>query len=193
MTADKVQNLWGQAFRLVSDGLAESDVVTFVEKLMSQQRESLKQAHHIDSLHKLAAVTVEEADLMASNIRKEAQRDADAESASIVAAAQEKARRILESADSAVKSQTRTAARMKRAVAGVEALKKAQSARIAEVDAALQALKESAQQELSTRMKSHYLGKHLAQSVHFLSAFEALVEEVEAELIQTEVELPPSD
>ena len=49
MPADKVRNLWGQDFR--SKGLAENDVVVFVEKLMSQHRESLKQADHLASLH----------------------------------------------------------------------------------------------------------------------------------------------
>ena len=74
MSDEKIQNLWGQAFRLVSDGLAEGDVVTFVEKMMSQHRESLKQADHISTLHKLASLTVEEAHELASNIRATAKR-----------------------------------------------------------------------------------------------------------------------
>jgi len=178
MSDEKIQNLWGQAFRLVSDGLAERDVVTFVEKMMSQHRESLKQADHISTLHKLASLTVEEAQELASNIRTMAKRESEAEASSIISDAQSRAREILESAEYTVKSQTRAASRLRKAAAAMEALRQAQLGRFEEIDSELQTLKESARQELSTRMKSHYLGKHLA-------AFEEFIKGVQAELSET--------
>lgn len=185
MSDEKIQNLWGQAFRLVSDGLAERDVVTFVEKMMSQHRESLKQADHISTLHKLASLTVEEAQELASNIRTMAKRESEAEASSIISDAQSRAREILESAEYTVKSQTRAASRLRKAAAAMEALRQAQLGRFEEIDSELQTLKESARQELSTRMKSHYLGKHLAQSVLFVAAFEEFIKGVQAELSET--------
>ncbi|MCH8149269.1 MAG: hypothetical protein IH987_15010, partial [Planctomycetes bacterium] len=61
MTSDKSKSLWGQNFRVVLEGLAETDVVIFVEKLMRQHRESLKQLDHIASLHELATKMVQDA------------------------------------------------------------------------------------------------------------------------------------
>ena len=62
----------------------------------------------------------------------------------------------------------------------------------------LQTPKESARQELSTRMKSHYLGKHLAQSVQFVAAFEEFIKGVQTELSETSLsetalDDPPDD
>ena len=94
MPADKVRNLWGQDFRILSKGLAENDVVVFVEKLMSQHRESLKQADHLASLHELAAMTVEEAERMAASIKEEARKEVEAESARITAEARARAEQV---------------------------------------------------------------------------------------------------
>ena len=135
MSDEKIQNLWGQAFRLVSDGLAEGDVVTFVEKMMSQHRKSLNQADHISTLHKLASLTVEEAQELASNIRATAKREAESEASRVLADAQSRAKEILESAEYTVKSQTRAASRLRKAAAAMEALRQAQLARFDEIDA----------------------------------------------------------
>ena len=71
MGDEKVKSLWGQDFRVVSEGLAETDVVIFVEKMMRQHRDSLKQLDHIAALHELATKTVEDAEQLSSDIKPE--------------------------------------------------------------------------------------------------------------------------
>ena len=102
---------------------------------MSQHRESLKQADHISTLHKLASLTVEEAQELASNIRATAKREAESEASRVLADAQSRAKEILESAEYTVKSQTRAASRLRKAAAAMEALRQAQLARFDEIDA----------------------------------------------------------
>ena len=130
----------------------------------------------MESLHELAKKTVEEAEGLARGIRQEASREAEAESSRILAEAEESAREILEDGDRAAAEQAR-AASVRLANIQAEFQRSAQE-RVAEIDAALKVLKESAVKELSTRMRSHYIGKHLYQSVHFIPAFESFIEAV---------------
>ena len=180
MTTNKVKSMWGQDFRVVAEGLAETDVVIFIERLMREYREGLEQLDHVSSLRALATKTVEEAERLASNIRDEARRGSEAASAKIIAEAREKAQVILQEAEIASREMVEAARRKVTAIEG-ESLKRTRQ-RIVEIDSALRALKESAVEELSTRMPSHYIGKHLYQGVHFISAFDSLIRAVEAEL-----------
>ena len=189
MSTEKAKSLWGQDFRVVSEGLAETDVVIFVEKLMRQHRESLKQLDHIAALHELATKTVEDAEQMATTIREEAKTQSNADSASMVAEAKKKAGQILEEADKAAKDRTEAARDTIAAVA--QESRRHLRQRITEIDEALAALKESAVRELSGRMPSHYIGKHLYQGVHFLPAFENFVKKVDADLAQDEPPFGP--
>ena len=189
MSTEKAKSLWGQDFRVVSEGLAETDVVIFVEKLMRQHRESLKQLDHIAALHELATKTVEDAEQLASTIREEARMQSDTDSASIVAEAKKTAGQILDGRAKAAKDQTQAA---RDTIASIDQESRQQlRQRIAGIDEALEALKDSAIRELSARMPSHYIGKHLSQSVHFLPAFENFVKKVDADLAQDEPPLGP--
>ena len=186
MDSSKSHNLWGKDFRIVPSGLAETDVVDFVEKLMKEHRESLKQLDHLGALRELASMTVEEAEELASTITEDARRKADEAAAKTIAKAKEEARKILERAERALREQTETVARMRRGAAEADALKEALRQGIATIESSLAALTESARRELSGRMPSHYIGKHLHQSVHFLAAFEDLIREVQAESARDE-------
>ena len=217
MPADKVRNLWGQDFRILSKGLAENDVVVFVEKLMSQHRESLKQADHLASLHELAAMTVEEAERMAASIKEEARKEVEAESARITAEARARADQVLEvaekeaeagaaravskasstarevegEAEQAAKKQREAADRARAAAFDAELLRKELRERLDGLEEALNALKEAAVSELSTRMPSHYIGKHLYQGVHFLPAFEKLIREIDSQIARDQKQQEP--
>ena len=189
MTSEKTRSLWGQDFRVVAEGLAETDVVIFAEKLMRQHRESLKQLDHINSLHDLATKTVEDAEKLAANIREKAMLEAEAASARTVEEAQEKARQIIEEAKSAATERLEATLAV---IATIhEEAREKERERMARIESALKALKESAVRELSTRMPSHYIGKHLYQSVHFIPAFERLMKEIEANRRQDNHNVPP--
>ena len=184
MTTDRSKSLWGQKFRVVSEGLAETDVVIFVEKLMRQHRESLKQLDHISSLHELATKTVEDAGALAANIKEEAKSESESEFGRIVDDAVEKARGIVEQADAAASERTESS-RAEAVAISAEGRHRLRE-RVASLDSALKELEESAVIELSTRMPSHYIAKHLYQSVHFLPAFRKLMKEIEAQIAEEE-------
>ena len=57
----------GRDFALVPDGLSESDVTAFVEEMMSQQKDADVRLEHIDSLHRLATDTLQEAQGLAES------------------------------------------------------------------------------------------------------------------------------
>ena len=184
MTSKKSKSLWGQSFRVVEQGLAETDVVIFVEKLMRQHRESLKQLDHIASLYELATKTVEDAETLAASVKEEAKTESEAEFSRIIDDANEKALGILEQAEKTA-SERVEGTRAEAAAISAESRERTRE-RLARIDSALRALEEAAVRELSTRMPSHYIGKHLQQSVHFLPAFRRLIQEVEAGLSDEE-------
>ena len=65
----EVKQLWGTEFHFVSKGLAEEEVVSFVEKLMDQARETGEDHDRQSSLLKLAEQTVVEADKLGSLVK----------------------------------------------------------------------------------------------------------------------------
>ena len=182
MVRERTKSLWGQDFRVVNDGLEESDVATFVDRLMSQHLETREQLDHLDALRDLAKKSVEEAEHLASSMREEAKRESEAASARILAEAKARAREILKK-PKRLASLHEVAVRSSIAAIETDYRKKALD-RMARIESALLSLKESAIKELSTRMRSHYIGKHLYQSVHFIPAFEKLIKEVEDELVK---------
>ena len=180
MTAEKTKALWGQEFRVVDAGLAETDVVIFVEKLMRQHRESLSRLDHIASLHELAQKTVEDAEALAARVAEQARSQSEAESGRIVEEAQGRARAILDEAKTAAAEHIKE---VQARAADTEAeYRQEVKDRVATIDSALAQLEASAIQELSTRMSSHYIGKHLHQSVHFLPAFHEFIKALESTL-----------
>ena len=189
--AEEKKVLWGQDFRVVTEGLAETDVVVFVEKLLGRHRERVQQLDHLSALNELATKTVEDAQALARSIEDEARAKASSESEEVIAEARREAESILEAG-------RRTAADLVRnAAADVESMKAdsrtALRERIQKIDAALKAVEDAAVQELSTRMQSHYIWKYLNQSVHFLPAFRALVDEVEAQLDSEQAPATPPE
>ena len=178
MGDEKLKSLWGQDFRVVSEGLAETDVVIFVEKMMRQHRDSLKQLDHIAALHDLATKTVKDAEQLASDIKEQGRVEAEPESVKTVDEATAQAKEMLERAESAVKEHAEVA-KSRIASLDEEYGRRAQE-RLAEIEAALQSLKEAAVHELATKMPTQYIGKHLYQSVHFLPAFENLIRQLES-------------
>ena len=94
MRADSVRSLWGQEFRVVTDGLAETDVVVFVEKLMNAHQADDERLQHLDSLGQLAKKTVEDAERLATSVQEEGLRLAQDQSGKIITAAQRRAELI---------------------------------------------------------------------------------------------------
>ena len=182
--------LWGQDFRVVTEGLAETDVVIFVEKLLGRHRERLHQLDHITALNELATKTVEDAQALARSIEDDARSKAASDSEEITEQARREAEAIVEAARRAAADMVRNAA------ADVESMQADSQAalreRVQKIDSALKAVEDAAVRELSTRMRSHYIWKHLNQSVHFLPAFRALINEVEAQLASEQTPEPPA-
>ena len=86
------RDLWGHEFDVVREGLSESQVVTFVNNLLEEQKRLQQSQEHLASLTKLAEVTVMEADRLAANIAEEAKQKAEADMARVIAEAEQQAR-----------------------------------------------------------------------------------------------------
>ncbi|BAZ97461.1 MULTISPECIES: DivIVA domain-containing protein [Dehalococcoides] len=90
-------------FNIIQKGLDPEQVKVFVEKLLEEnsrytaELDRMKeQVEHLDSLKKLADTTVIEADKLAARLKEEAVAKAKAESDSLIAKAEEKARKVYE-------------------------------------------------------------------------------------------------
>jgi hypothetical protein len=77
--AYSVKNLWGRDFALVPDGLSESDVTAFVEEMMSQHKDADERLEHIDSLHRLATDTLQEAQELSESYKSDGRKQSDEE------------------------------------------------------------------------------------------------------------------
>ncbi len=99
MSEENIKNLWGYRFRVVQEGLAEADVVPFVERLMGQYQACLERLEHIGTLHELARQAVQQAEAMAAKIKEEAKHEAEKEFARVIAKAMNQAQEIVEKAE----------------------------------------------------------------------------------------------
>jgi F0F1-type ATP synthase membrane subunit b/b' len=88
--------LWGCEFRRNKNGLDEDQVIAFVNGLTAERDLLKKYQDHLLSLTKLAEKTVEQADEIARQARKEALTQAQIEADAINAQAQEQGRQIIE-------------------------------------------------------------------------------------------------
>ncbi len=95
MSLKSIKNLWGRDFRVVRDGLAETDVVLFVEKLMSSAQESRDKLEHLEALHELARRTVADAEKIAVAAKEESERLSQEQAASVLSDAQQRAQQIV--------------------------------------------------------------------------------------------------
>ncbi len=88
--------LEGREFKQVKNGLDEAQVASFIGELI-QERDRLAQSQdHIESLNRLAEMTVVEADRLATQVKTEATEQAKAEGTAIIDKAREQARQIVE-------------------------------------------------------------------------------------------------
>jgi cell division septum initiation protein DivIVA len=91
MAVNATKEHWGVKFTVASEGLAEEEVVAFVNGLMEKMEESAKAQEQQSSLLKLAEQTVIEADRLAERIKEDARKSASTEAEKVLAAAEEKA------------------------------------------------------------------------------------------------------
>jgi hypothetical protein len=88
--------LWGREFKRNKNGLDEDQVVDFVNVVTAERDLLKKYQEHLISLTKLAERTVEKADEIARQARKDALDQANAEADVLIARAQEQGRQIIE-------------------------------------------------------------------------------------------------
>jgi hypothetical protein len=93
---DDVVVLGRHEFKRVKNGLDETEVTSFINKLVEQRDELAQSRDHVASLNRLAERTVVEADKLAVQIKAEAAEQAKADSAAIVDKAKEQARQMVE-------------------------------------------------------------------------------------------------
>jgi hypothetical protein len=89
------KRLWGQDFAVVDEGLAEDQIVAFVDGLVNKCRGLEEQQRHFLSLGSLTERAAVEADKAAAGIRARAKAEAEAESARIVAEASQRTQEML--------------------------------------------------------------------------------------------------
>jgi vacuolar-type H+-ATPase subunit H len=85
------KELFGRTFKLVRNGLDEDEIRSFVDSLIEQNASLLAKLEHLDSLKKLAEMTVIEAQKEAESLRVEIEGNANTKAAAILAEATEAA------------------------------------------------------------------------------------------------------
>jgi len=112
MEKPNTKELWGVSFRVVPDGLAEDEVVSFVNKIMEKGRSPNEDQERQDSLRILAEQTVVEADRLAGEIKQQARQDSEDEANRTRLAAEEQAKaeldRMVKQAERDVAAESRT-------------------------------------------------------------------------------------
>ena len=93
MESADVKQLWGEEFRVVPQGLAEDDVVPFVNQLM--ERSSSQQRDEEDEAARTLADAEEQARVQVQRMTKKAERDAAALSNASMAKAEKEAQDIV--------------------------------------------------------------------------------------------------
>jgi vacuolar-type H+-ATPase subunit H len=91
-TSDKLKEIGGQKFRIVKNGLNESEVSSFISTLTRQNDELASKFEHLSALTKLAESTVVEAEKQAESIKIQTEEESKAQAASIIATAEEQAK-----------------------------------------------------------------------------------------------------
>ena len=72
----KVAYIGGREFEIVKDGLSQSQVDTFIARLIEQNQALIRKTEQLTVLEKLAEHTVAEADKLAESIKGKAQEEA---------------------------------------------------------------------------------------------------------------------
>ncbi|MBI2172197.1 MAG: hypothetical protein HYU30_09330 [Chloroflexi bacterium] len=89
--SSKVRRLWGKEFPLVNYGLAEDQVVAFVDDLIARYQAVLQNQESVSPLRIFSKQVVDEAEREAAAIRTKTKREAEVEAARIIAEAKERA------------------------------------------------------------------------------------------------------
>ena len=84
---------------MVPMGLAEKDVSDFFEELMARHKETEERLEHIDSLHRLATRTLQDAQALAEEIKEKERKEADEYAQEIILRANDQAKAIVEAAE----------------------------------------------------------------------------------------------
>ena len=162
---DQVKEIWGVKFRIAPHGLAEDQVVAFVNSLMEQSKESAAEQEKRSSLLKLAEQTVVEADRLAEEINKQAKLEAEEEEDRIIREAtdkaQEQVKRLLHAAQKEAANQS--SATLARAEQDAEALVK--KARIEAQDILRATENRAAAVETEARLEAEYLVRRTTAKV----------------------------
>ena len=159
---DNVKTLWGHEFRMVSVGLAESDVVAFVNRLMSQNKNNSEDDNCAASLSELGKRILEKAEALAKEIKEQAEKEGERRFAEIVSGA--------ESVADGITALATTAAVADEA----ESRKKAQE-KLTDLDANLLDMRKWAIEEFQV------LKEHEERMQMFLSSFETVLRLLEGE------------
>ncbi|MEE9248976.1 MAG: hypothetical protein V3U79_09800 [Dehalococcoidia bacterium] len=162
MPTDNVKTLWGHEFRIVSAGLAESDVVAFVNRLMSQNKDNSEDDNCVASLSELGKRTLEKAEALAKEIKEQAEKEGEHRSAEIVSEAEHVADEITALATTA-------------AVANEAESRKKAREKLADLDANLLDMKKWATEEFQA------LKEREERMQTFLSSFETILRLLEGE------------
>jgi len=106
----RTKRLWGQDVDVVSGGLNEQQVTSFVNDLMVKYRTLVERQDHFLSLGTLSEKAALEADRMASDIRARAKEEAQTAAAKTVAQAKQRAEEMLANAKKRAHELTRSEA-----------------------------------------------------------------------------------
>ena len=79
--------------------MPEGDVTAFVEEMISGHKEADERLEHLDSLHRLATETLQEAQELAERHKSEGRKQADDEAQTTIGAATERTRLIVQTAE----------------------------------------------------------------------------------------------
>ena len=88
----KMKEISGRKFRIVKNGLDESEVFNFISGLLEHNKHLSDKMEHMDSLTKLAERTVIEANKQADSTKKETLEKANSEAGKIIAVSEGKAK-----------------------------------------------------------------------------------------------------
>jgi cell division septum initiation protein DivIVA len=91
-----VLELWGQVFKRANNGLDEEQIVTFIDKIISERDSLIQKQEHLSSLSMLAERTIAEADNVANQIKADAELKAKQEVDAIIAQAEEQTKKLIE-------------------------------------------------------------------------------------------------
>jgi hypothetical protein len=91
-----VVDIMGHSFRRVKDGLDESQVIPFMERIISERDLLAERQEHLTSLTRLYERTIAEADELAKQIKKESEEQARSQTEAVFARAEEQARQMVE-------------------------------------------------------------------------------------------------